>query len=111
MIDYQRIAARRKQIGLSQAELAARVNVSVKTISFIENGHSENLGIIRLICDVLRLPYDEIVYESTGGALGEQSSDYYNAARRRWELYFERIPPRMFAQFCALVEAALKLLE
>jgi transcriptional regulator with XRE-family HTH domain len=110
MIDYQRIAARRKQIGLSQAELAARVNVSVKTISFIENGHSENLGIIRLICDVLQLPYSEIV-RAGDNAVGEQSAEYYDAARRRWALYYERIPPPLVDRFCELVEAALKLLE
>lgn len=110
LIDRARLVNRRKELGLRQIDLAERIGVNEKTISFIETGKSDSLGKIRLICDVLRLPYDEIVYESTG-ALGEQSSDYYNAARRRWELYFERIPPRMFAQFCALVEAALKLLE
>jgi len=95
---------------MSQADLAARVNASVKTISFIENGHSENLGIIRLMCDVLQLPYEEIVQDSSN-AVGERSAEYYDAARRRWALYYERIPPPLVERFCELVEAALKLLE
>lgn len=58
----ERIAQRRKALGLTQEQLAERMNVSTQTISYIETGHNavrpENLA---KLCEVLDVSADYIL--------------------------------------------------
>ena len=65
MLDYQKISAyiasRRKQLGMTQAELAKKLNVSSQAVSKWENGTLPTVEILAELADILSTSTDEIL--------------------------------------------------
>ena len=58
---HQKIATARNQLGLTQEELAAAANVTVRTIQRIESGESvPRKFTLKLIASALQIPFDEL---------------------------------------------------
>lgn len=52
----------RRDLGLTQAELAEHAGVAVTTISIVENDHGRpHLATLRLLADSLDLPLEELI--------------------------------------------------
>lgn len=75
-IDYYkigtRIAQRRKELHMTQNQLAEKIDMSKNYISSIENGSSYSLETFLMICDALDVTPDYILF----GAI--RNSDYEN---------------------------------
>ncbi len=56
-----RIRMRRKEVGLTQAELALKIDITYQTLSKIETGQSDcSISTIMNICTALNMPPDEM---------------------------------------------------
>lgn len=59
----QRIRARRKALGLSQEQLAERINISLTHMSHIETGNTKlSLPVLVALADALRTGVDALIY-------------------------------------------------
>ncbi len=60
----EKMRAARKEHGLSQAELAARIGVSRQTINMIENGdYNPTIALCLKICKTLGKTLDDLFWE------------------------------------------------
>ncbi|HOP57594.1 MAG TPA: helix-turn-helix transcriptional regulator [Bacillota bacterium] len=87
----EKIAARRKEMGYSQAELAARLYVSDKTISKWETGRGKpEIDTLKKISTVLGMTVDELLDDDM------ENQDTGNAKKSKrsfMEIISEKIPP------------------
>ncbi|RWR05090.1 helix-turn-helix domain-containing protein [Paenirhodobacter populi] len=59
---------RRKEAGLSQEELAARAELSMRYVSLLESRkHQPSLAIMKALADVLGVTLTEMIAEAEGG--------------------------------------------
>ncbi|MBQ3355517.1 MAG: helix-turn-helix transcriptional regulator [Oscillospiraceae bacterium] len=73
----QRIRARRKALGLSQEQLAERINISLTHMSHIETGNTKlSLPVLVALADALRTGTDALIYgqEAPGGTQAKLSA-------------------------------------
>lgn len=65
MLDNHKIAAfivsKRKELGMTQADVAGRLNVSFQAVSKWENGTLPNVEILVGLAELLRVSVDEIL--------------------------------------------------
>ena len=84
----EQIAARRKKLGLSQAELASKAGIGHSTLNALENGRLGELGLTR-IAKVLSVLGMELKLEEAAGRrptleeLMEEERDDQGVDRRR----------------------------
>ena len=84
----EEIAARRKKLGLSQAELASKAGIGHSTLNALENGRLGELGLTR-IAKVLSVLGMELKLEEAAGRrptleeLMEEERDDQGVDRRR----------------------------
>lgn len=66
--DYERvtrIANRRKELGLTQDELAYQIGIGRQALSAIENGGDFRITVLENMTKVLRISSDELLYGDT----------------------------------------------
>ena len=65
MLDYRKIAefitARRKQLGLTQQEVAAQLNISFQAVSKWENGTLPSIEVLSELAKLYRITVDELL--------------------------------------------------
>lgn len=80
MLDNHKIAAfivsKRKELGMTQADVAGRLNVSFQAVSKWENGTLPNVEILVGLAELLRVSVDEIL---AGRELGDEKFSYSRA--------------------------------
>lgn len=83
--DYERglrIADRRKEMGLSQDELAHRVGIGRQALSAIENGGDFKVSVLRKIVVVLNCSTDELLYGVFSSIKEEMQDNIMNELKR-----------------------------
>ncbi|WP_108944105.1 helix-turn-helix domain-containing protein [Shewanella halifaxensis] len=84
----QRIVTKRKNVKLSQVQLADKVGISDRTLSKIENGYDLKLSLLLAICDALNIEAAELLSENNSNAssLSDESrlqiDSHLNAIRK-----------------------------
>lgn len=80
MLDNNKIAEfisdKRKQLGLTQADVAERLNVSFQAVSKWENGTLPNVGILAGLAELLQVSVDEVL---AGREKSEETLSYSKA--------------------------------
>ena len=80
MLDYRKIAefitARRKQLGLTQQEVAARLNISFQAVSKWENGTLPSIEVLSELAKLYRITVDELL---NGQEQSDESFSYRKA--------------------------------
>ena len=84
----QLIARRRKAVGLTQKELAARLGVTNKAVSKWETGGGlPDVGMLKQLCRILEISVDELLdgeqRGTRGGSDGRGIADEEEARRRK----------------------------
>ncbi|WP_244136628.1 helix-turn-helix domain-containing protein [Burkholderia vietnamiensis] len=71
----QRLAARRRALGFTQAQFAERLGVAVETLSRME-GNKSSISLARLaqFCDLLSLPIDQLLLDVSENVTDEARS-------------------------------------
>ena len=77
-----RIAERRKQLGLSQDELAHRIGIGRQALSAIENGGDFKVSVLRKIAVVLNCSTDELLYGVFSSIKEEMQDNIMNELKR-----------------------------
>lgn len=105
MLDNKKIAAficeKRKQLGMTQAEVAARLNVSFQAVSKWENGTLPNVEILAELARLLHTSVDEILLgrekDSERFSYSKAGVDisYTDALKREMSVYLKTKNPRV----------------
>lgn len=105
MLDNKKIAAficeKRKQLGMTQAEVAARLNVSFQAVSKWENGTLPNVEILAELAGLLHTSVDEILLgrekDSERFSYSKAGVDisYTDALKREMSVYLKTKNPRV----------------
>jgi transcriptional regulator with XRE-family HTH domain len=87
MINYERLKARRKELGLSQGELAERVTklskqgFSQQAVAFVENGTTRRPKLLPYICQALELKLSDVDQRMESG-MDSDLEDIFSRVRQ-----------------------------
>lgn len=117
MLDNQKIArfitAKRKKIGLTQADIAERLNVTFQTVSKWENGSLPSVEMLVELAEVLKVSVDEILVgrEKSGENFSYSKAgvdiSYTDAMKREMAVYLKSEDKRVLnglGQFASLYD-------
>jgi transcriptional regulator with XRE-family HTH domain len=93
-----RVRARRKELGLTQTELAVKTGISQQNIYNIEHGKVERTRRLKELAAALQMPQDELLGEQAADTPPESADEPLAFIARAWSILPDDIKLRIVGE-------------